>query len=174
MIAEVEPAIVQNRMRPGIAYPTCEQAKTANDFKTTGPRLQQGRSAALIEAVEPSVRVDCRSRGEIRKLVFCLTCLPIDTKPPLGLLIAGSEQGTIHEYRPAGYRVEWRGPKMLCCDVLPIRAEAVEPAMLGIRSYVEHTTGTIHRSCDIDSVWVSQRNRPEQLAGIGIDAETVC
>jgi hypothetical protein len=40
MIAEVEPAIVHNRMRPGIAYPTREQAKTADDIKTFAPRFQ--------------------------------------------------------------------------------------------------------------------------------------
>jgi len=60
MAAEVEPAIVQNRMRPGIAYPTRDQAKATDDIKTFAPRFQQGHTAALVEAIEPSVRVDCR------------------------------------------------------------------------------------------------------------------
>ena len=65
VVAQAEPAVEQDRMRPGVADAVIRQSKLADDFKAAGTGFQQGDRASLVEHVEPLVSVDCGACGQV-------------------------------------------------------------------------------------------------------------
>lgn len=81
MVAEIEPAVAEHGMGPGIADAIGDEGEAAYDLWFAARRVHQRRRALLVEHVQAAVGVDGGAGGEIVELVLHFAGFPVDGEP---------------------------------------------------------------------------------------------
>ncbi len=144
-----------------------------DDLGFVGRGLQQGGPPVLGQTVESSVGVEGRAGRQAFELVAALPRFPIQAEPGFMLVVTAAVEQSVDKDHGPSTGIQSRAPGLFGLKSPGARLQPVARSA-DVCRHVKDAALAINRRGHVHSVRTLQRHGPEQLAGVQVDAETVC